>query len=270
MMNEVNEAIRLSPLHSIILNQPDAALPIAQPTWHPATFSVNSGLNALVNGGVVLFSLLSRLWQGAIPNDISLFNDSLIQEVNAFEQKLLFHHAPSSDILIARFCICVALDEAIHYGPSDALTKRNSISLLNYFYNQQTNDDYFFEVMDELIKLPEKNKTLLIFMYFCLALGYEGKYRHLPDGKEHLIHLRHHLYTLTQHSTDSIKEISTPIPEVKNFSTNSIKYSYKSFILIILSFLSAYLFCWWGESLHTQILLSDAQQLVWPSSITMA
>jgi type VI secretion system protein ImpK len=52
----------------------------------------------------------------------------------------------------------------------------------------------FFAQLERISAEPEKNADLLEFFYICLALGFEGKYRQAPDGRQALAELRGKLH----------------------------------------------------------------------------
>lgn len=247
------------------------ALPCDRQTWQRAAFSVNTGVNTLVNSGAVLFSTLARLWHATIPADVTHFNESLIQEVIAFENKALLHGYKDADIVLARFCICVAIDEAITHGAWDPETKKNVTPLLLHFHKKEEDNTQVFAIIAQLSAAPQKNIPLLTFIYLCLALGYEGKYRYMADGKEQLIQQRHHLYQLITQSSlpTDLLEISgskttptTPIP------SQSTAWSLPRWLAVFaIGFVGLYGLCLWGEYIDNQSLLESSHQLPWPSSL---
>ena len=47
-----------------------------------------------------------------------------------------------------------------------------------------------FRLLEQAMGAAETNRELLEFLYVCLALGYEGRYRRVPDGRQALAELR--------------------------------------------------------------------------------
>jgi type VI secretion system protein ImpK len=54
--------------------------------------------------------------------------------------------------------------------------------------------DEFFPLLEKHSADPVLNRSLLEFFYVCLALGFEGKYRQAPDGRQALADLRGKLF----------------------------------------------------------------------------
>ena len=250
----------------------EEALPCHRHTWQRAAFNVNTGVNTLVSSGAVLFSMLTRLWHATIPADVNHFNEALIQEVIAFENKALLYGYKDPDIILARFCICAAIDEAIAYNRWDPETKKNITSLLLYFHNKKEDNNYLFAILSHLSLTPQHNTPLLTFIYFCLALGYEGKYRYIADGKEQLIQQRHHLYGLITQSSlpPHLLEISaseTPSASAPPSPPSTPWPLSRWCVVFAIACLALYSLCWWAEYVNNQSLLEASHHLPWPSSL---
>ncbi|MHA7840880.1 MAG: type IVB secretion system protein IcmH/DotU [Gammaproteobacteria bacterium] len=274
-MNHLFDNRKIVPLHqpaAISANYlQENALPCDRQTWQRAAFSVNTGVNTLVNSAAVLFSTLTRLWHATIPTEISHFNQALIQEVTAFENKALLHGYQETDIILARFCICAAIDEAITHNAWDRESKKKIIPLLLHFHNKKDDDEYVFDIIAQLSLAPQKNKSILTFIYLCLALGYEGKYRYMADGKEQWIQQRHHLYQLiTQRTLPSdIIEISGQTLSITESATHQEKaWSLARWCAIFGAlYLGLYSLCFWGEYNSNQSVINSAHELSWPTSL---
>ena len=272
-MNHVLENRNVVPLHQKgnSSHWQETPLPCHRYTWQRAAFNVNTGVNSLVNSAAVLFSTLARLWHATIPADVNHFNQSLMEEVIAFENKALLHGYKDADIVLARFCICAAIDEAIAYGTWDTETKQNIIPLLLHFHKKEEGNNEVFAIITQLSATPQKNTALLTFLYLCLALGYEGKYRYMADGKEQLIHQRHRLYELITQSS-----LPTRFLEISGSKTITAKTTTSQWTawslprclaVFALLYVGIYSLCLWAEYMNNQSLLESSHHLVWPSSL---
>src|SRR5690606_2760817 len=82
-------------------------------------------------------------------------------------------------------------------------------SLLSQFHNETWGGEKFFLMLDRAIREPARNLALLEFLYVCLALGFEGKYRVLERGRAQLDQVRDNLYrTLRQVRGEYERELS--------------------------------------------------------------
>ena len=82
-------------------------------------------------------------------------------------------------------------------------------SLLSIFYKQTWGGEQFFSILENRLTNPAKNKDLLEFMYVCLELGFEGKYRVDPNGYKQIEEHKDRLYReLARLKGELSKEIS--------------------------------------------------------------
>lgn len=56
-------------------------------------------------------------------------------------------------------------------------------SLVVGFFEEAIGGDRFWRLLDEMILSARENADLLELYHACLAAGFEGRYRHMPDGK---------------------------------------------------------------------------------------
>lgn len=242
-------------------------LPNNDSHWESPAFNVNTGINTLVNSGAVLFSLISRLWKTEPPSDIPHFNSSLIREVRAFKNKASLCNYQATVIALASYCICATIDEAIQKGTWD--TKQNIVSLVSHFYKEEEKNYDIFKIISQLSEAFEKNQPLLTFIYFCLALGYEGNYRYMEDGKEQLIQKRHQLYLLIvpsyllKKTTEGNEIVSSTMIPSKGTTWSLSKW----LLFFTILFTGTYMLCWWIEHKDNQLLIDTIEHLSWPSPL---
>ena len=71
-----------------------------------------------------------------------------------------------------------------------------SRSLLVAFHNEAFGGEKFFLILQKLSQAPKENVDALELMYLCLALGLEGRYRVIDNGRSQLDALRERLQQL--------------------------------------------------------------------------
>jgi type VI secretion system protein ImpK len=64
------------------------------------------------------------------------------------------------------------------------------------FHKEVSGGEKFFEILERVRAEPRRYGDLIELLWVCLALGYEGKYRHDPSGQLRLGELQHELYGL--------------------------------------------------------------------------
>ncbi|MBT0729782.1 type IVB secretion system protein IcmH/DotU [Rosenbergiella nectarea] len=129
-------------------------------------------------------------------DSVDILRSWLIYEVTLFSQLCEQLNIPWRKMTIARYCLCTALDEAIHtteWGMSSGWSQQN---LLNYFEEDNDGGNKFFLLAGRLAMNPTDYKDVLILMLHILNLGFEGRYSIQQDGKQQLTQIRQQLYTL--------------------------------------------------------------------------
>ncbi len=162
-------------------------LPTIQTYIKSKTFIANSGINPLVAAASALFSLVYKLRKLNTCPDIVKTKAALVHEIKAFECAAQTRSYRSNEILIARYIICATLDEIIHStGWGKAHDWHGQYSLLHTFQGESWGGERFFLILEKLRENTDLHVDLLEFAYVCLSLGFQGRYRHLNQGKEDL------------------------------------------------------------------------------------
>ncbi|MCT8342717.1 MULTISPECIES: type IVB secretion system protein IcmH/DotU [Photorhabdus] len=138
--------------------------------------------NPLVQAAYPLLNAMPHIRHAAKPEDSGQLRQQLIGEIYRFEKQCQQAGFSYETILGARYCLCTSLDEAV------ALTSwgDNSIwsgnGLLVTFHKESSGGEKFFKLLDMLLQQPSKHIDLLELFYFCLLLGFGGRYRLVENG----------------------------------------------------------------------------------------
>ncbi|MGZ8230469.1 MAG: DotU family type VI secretion system protein [Burkholderiales bacterium] len=165
--------------------------PAVQPGVADAAARV-AGLNPLLAAANPLLNLVPQL-RGTLqhPDPMGL-RDVLARDVKAFEARARAAGIPAETVVGARYALCTLLDEVAASTPwgSGVWAKQ---SLLVMFHNEAWGGEKFFLLLSKLAQNPAQNRDLLELLYVCLALGFEGRYRVLDNGKAQLESVRERL-----------------------------------------------------------------------------
>lgn len=127
---------------------------------------------------------------------VEILRSWLIHEITLFSQLCEQLNIPWRKMTIARYCLCTALDEAIHtteWGINSGWSQQN---LLNYFEEDNDGGNKFFLLAGRLAMNPSDYAEVLILMLHILNLGFEGRYSIQQDGQQQLTDIRQQLYSL--------------------------------------------------------------------------
>ena len=97
---------------------------------------------------------------------------------------------------MARYVLCTFIDSAVSNTPWGHQGAWASQSLLVMFHKEVSGGEKFFEILERVRRDPRRYSDLAELLCVCLALGYEGKYRHHPNGRLRLAELQQSLAQL--------------------------------------------------------------------------
>lgn len=120
--------------------------------------------------------------------------DTLISKINLFDENALKLGIENTEVLVTRYILCTFVDEMITtslIGNNNNWTRN---SLLNIFHKESYGGENFFHLLDKFLKTPAKYIHILEFMYVCIALGFEGKYRIIDRGAIELNNIKDSLF----------------------------------------------------------------------------
>lgn len=173
--------------------------------------------NPLTACALSLLSLVAQLRNTASHPDIAGLRHSVINEVKRFEAKALGRGVPPDQVQAARYCLCTLLDETVLNTPWGCNSLWSTQSLLITFHKEAWGGEKFFQILKNIMQQPGTHLHLLELLYFCLCLGFEGKYRIQEQGMTRLEEVRENLYQIIQRQRGDIeKELSIQWQGIKD------------------------------------------------------
>jgi type VI secretion system protein ImpK len=160
-----------------------------------------SGMNALVAAANPLLDLVPQLRATLQHPDPLGLRDALVRDIKAFEARARAAGVSPEAVMGARYALCTLLDEVAASTPWGSGVWAAKHSLLVLFHNETWGGEKFFLLLSKLAQSPAQNRDLLELLYVCLALGFEGRYRVIDNGRAQLETLRERLAQIlrTQH-----------------------------------------------------------------------
>lgn len=145
-----------------------------------------NSLNPIVDAVTPLFGMVARVRTLSRHNDVAGLYQTVSTEIRAIEQELRGHDYENGVILSFRYVLCSFIDEAVmaHEWGHQSVWAENS--LLSQFHGETWGGEKVFSVLDKLRDDPVRYRDVLEFILLCLLMGFQGRYRLLPDGKKML------------------------------------------------------------------------------------
>lgn len=157
---------------------------------------IHSGSNPLVALANPLLNLIPQIRTTVHHADPAMLREQLLAELRQFETRAREAGIANETIIGARYCLCTTLDEAATLTPWGGGGVWSASSLLVTFHNETWGGEKFFQLLSRLASYPAQHIDLLELQYFCLMLGFEGRYRVLDQGRSQLEVLKQRLLQL--------------------------------------------------------------------------
>ncbi len=111
----------------------------------------------------------------------------------------------------ARYALCATVDDIAQNLPSvgqdGAEWARRSMVV--QFFRENIGGDRFWQLVDDVLARPAQNAELIELFAACLAAGFEGRFRVMPDGRGRLQQIFSNLHGALEHPrAQSTLEIS--------------------------------------------------------------
>lgn len=159
---------------------------------------VISGGNPLVASANALLNLIPQIRAMASNSDPDGFQRLLLANIREFERGAGAAGVPIETVIGARYCLCTVVDEAAAQTPWGGSGVWPKFSLLVALHNETWGGEKFFQLLAKLVQTPHQHIDLIELMYFCLMLGFEGRYRVIENGRSQLETLKARLLALIE------------------------------------------------------------------------
>lgn len=175
------------------------AQPARQANPTPAPLSVPAaplllgqaqGLNPLEAAAGPLLALLTRLRSTISHPAPASLRAQLLGYLRQFEERAEAAGVARNEVLLARYALCTALDEAALSTPWGSTSEWGKQSLLITVHNEAWGGEKVFRLLEHCLQSPRERLYLLELLYLCVCLGFEGRYRVMNDGRSQLEALR--------------------------------------------------------------------------------
>lgn len=168
-----------------------------------------AGINPLLQAAMPLLRAAPRIRSMPQHPNPAALRASLVEAVKQFEAAARAAGLPNEQVVAGRYALCTFLDECASSTPWGGSGAWSSHSLLVLFHNESWGGEKVFQLMGKLAEDVPRHRNLLELMYAILALGFEGRYRVVDNGRAQLDSVRERLAQLLKKHTPAVdKELS--------------------------------------------------------------
>ncbi len=188
-------------------NTAAAAMPEAAPL--PDLPGV-TGFNPLLQAAAPLLGAAPRIrTMSRHPNPPAL-RAALAEGVRQFEAAARTAGLSNEQVVAGRYVLCTFLDECASSTPWGGSGAWAGQSLLVAFHNESFGGEKVFQLMGKLAENVATHRNLLELMYIALALGFEGRYRVLDNGRAQLDSVRERLAQMLRQASPTVDKALSP------------------------------------------------------------
>ncbi len=168
------------------------------------------GLNKLIAAANPLLNLVPQL-RGSMqhPNPAGL-KETLANHIRQFETRAKAAGVANEKVIAARYALCTLLDETAASTPWGGSGAWSGQSLLVMFHNETWGGEKFFQLLAKLAENPGANLDILELMYVCMALGFEGRFRVIDNGRSQLEAVRERLAQMLRKQRGEVERDLSP------------------------------------------------------------
>jgi type VI secretion system protein ImpK len=151
----------------------------------PGQFTT-TGINPLVAAAGSLLALVGQLRGSGSHPDVQGLSLHVSQEIANFEGAAASRGESRDTIQMARYALCTLIDEVVMNTPWGSRSAWANETQLMRFHHEAIGGERFFQIVQRSLQNPAQELHLLEFLFICLSLGLEGRYRSMPDGQRQL------------------------------------------------------------------------------------
>ncbi|WP_199193048.1 type IVB secretion system protein IcmH/DotU [Allosphingosinicella deserti] len=156
--------------------------------------------NVMLTEAAPVLALAAGIRAGRVRAPLPQFHREATQLISAFDRTIAPHYREEVRQR-AKYAVCATIDDVAqnlpNVGTDGAEWARRSMVV--QFFQENIGGDRFWQLTDDMLRAPGENLDIIEFYHACLASGFEGRFRVMPDGKRRLHEIMAQLQSALQH-----------------------------------------------------------------------
>lgn len=140
-------------------------------------------INPMIDAVTPLLGLVQRVRLLSRYDRVPELYQRVVTEIQAIEQELMAQGYENGVVLSFRYILCTFIDEAVMGRDWGSQSEWSEHSLLTRFHNETWGGEKVFVLLARLQEDPVRYRDILEFIYLCLCLGFEGRYKVMSKGQ---------------------------------------------------------------------------------------
>ncbi len=241
------------------------AAPLPQPTLNdddiPLPATPRDVRSVLVTEAGPVLALAASIRSGRARIAMPDFHRQASSSISAFERAIAVY--PQETQQRAKYALCATIDDIAQnlpeIGHDGAEWARRS--LVVQFFRENIGGDRFWQLTEDMLANPSQNSEMIELFHACLAAGFEGRFRVMPDGKGRLREIMNRLYGALEHPRSlSMVELSpqwkgvvAPLKKVGLLSQIALAAAIAAVLLLLIYALLRVMLMWSGQDSMTAV-----------------
>jgi type VI secretion system protein ImpK len=140
----------------------------------------------LAEAGPVL-ALAAGIRAGRVRTAMPQFHRQATQAIANFDRSVAQRY-PEETRQRAKYALCATIDDIAQNLPGQGTDGAEWArrSMVFSFFQENIGGDRFWQLVDDMLRTPAQNLDIIELYHACLAAGFEGRFRVMPDGKRRL------------------------------------------------------------------------------------
>ncbi len=157
--------------------------------------------NTMMTNAARLLALAASVRSGRAQIDLPRLHAEASSQISAFDQANIAAGYPDEERQRAKYALCATVDDIAQNLPGGASDGAEWArrSLVVQFFQEAIGGDRFWQLVDDMLARPAQYAHLIELYHACLAAGFEGRFRVMPDGKRKLQEVMTSLYAGLDH-----------------------------------------------------------------------
>ena len=157
--------------------------------------------NAMMAGAAQVLALAASVRSGRAQIGLPALHGQAAAAIAAFDQLLLQAGYPDEQRQRAKYALCATVDDIAQNLPGQVQDGAEWArrGLVVHFFQENIGGDRFWQLVEDMLARPASNPDVIELYHACLAAGFEGRFRIMPDGKRRLHEIMTQLYAALEH-----------------------------------------------------------------------
>jgi len=158
--------------------------------------------NPLITAAAPTLALIASVRAARVQVSLPELHRQASAAMTRFDQAIAGLGYPEEQRQRARYAVAATLDDVAQNLPGHELDGAEWArrSMVVQVFQENIGGDRFWQLLDDMLARPAEHADLIELYHACLAAGFEGRYRVMPDGKTRLHGIMTGAYAVLDHA----------------------------------------------------------------------